>query len=569
MGAELTPRQKEQLAKLDDTITDYELVFREALPPGVRVERFLQDARNALANNPDLANVYAPSVIGGLVTCAQLNLRPHVPALGHAWLIPMKNKNADYRLDATLIVGYKGFTDIGYRDPATTLMGAYVVKEGDAFESWFDGEWHVRYKPNRRDPRRDERPTVDYFAMAKYRGELHVTEPMTHAQMVRHRNKHALTKSGGPWYQHGEFSPEFDEQGKKTMIRARLVKLLPQTIDLVTAAYADEGTRTDDDPHADIMQVTVHPGRDDDDGDAADENGGGQEQAPRPRSVIRLIAERVDGPAADQGTDEPTKAELLDALGSALTAKGVTGPAMLAYASRVLERQVNHPKELNRDEIAKVQDAVTKGLFLNGKTADAPAPQAPPAAENPPQETAQPPAAEPVPEPAHEAEPAPAPAAPEQPQGRPIGGANRATLTKLNTVFGEAGITGNDRFLWLLNNCNVQVTSTAQLTAAKADEAIAKLDRLAQARCEDLKLRIVTVWTDLGGTKDELTPAVCLWVNSNTRRRSKQPVTKLAEVSNVHLDGFLKALSADPGKGQVTPEMYRQAVAAQAQAASQ
>ncbi|MGR6921215.1 recombinase RecT [[Actinomadura] parvosata] len=555
MGAELTPRQKEQLAKLDDTITDYELVFREALPPGVRVERFLQDARNALANNPDLANVYAPSVIGGLVTCAQLNLRPHVPALGHAWLIPMKNKKAGGRLDATLIVGYKGFTDIGYRDPATTRMGAYVIKEGDQFRAWFDGDWHVQYEPNRRDPRRDQRPTTDYFAMAKYRGELHVTEPMTHAQMVRHRDKHALTHSGGPWYEHGEFSPEFDEQGKKTMIRARLIKLLPQVIDLVTAAYADEGTRTDDDPNADIMQVTVHPDREG--GDGADDDGGQQEQ-PRPRSVIRLIAERVDSPTDE---DEASKDALLDTLGTALQSKGVLGPAMLAYASKVLDRQLTHPREMKRDDIRKVLDAVNKNLYLNGQ---ATAPQSTP----PGQETPPPAEPTPAPQPERAADPPQAPPASQQQARRPVGAANRTTLTKLNTLFGEAGITGNDRFTWLAEHIGVQVDSTAQLIAAKADEAIAKLDRLADARREDLARRIYNVWTDLGGRDDEMVPALCLWVNTNTRRRNKPPVTLLDEVSNVHLAAFLAALSADPDKGQITPEAYRAAIATQASTTS-
>ncbi|MCF6467338.1 hypothetical protein FAF44_02775 [Nonomuraea sp. MG754425] len=201
---------------------------------------------------------------------------------------------------------------------------------------------------------------------------------------------------------------------------------------------------------------------------------------------------------------------------------------------------------------------------------EAEAPQTPPAASEPAGAAAEEPVeADIVPDkPERQMDPAPAPpapaqSAPEQPQGRPVGAANRQTLTKLNTLFGEAGISGDARFLWLLNTCNVKVTSTAQLTAAKADEAIAKLEPETQAHREDLKMRVWQVWSDLGGTRDELTPAVCLWVNTNTKRRSKQPVTRLDEVSNVHLDAFLNALSADPGKGQITPDAYRQAVAAQ------
>ncbi|WP_187414105.1 recombinase RecT [Nonomuraea sp. PA05] len=556
MGSDLTPQQKDRLAKLDDQIVEYERVFREALPPGIRIERFLQDAHNALANNPDLANVYAPSVIGGLVTCAQLNLRPHVPALGHAWLIPMRNKKAGGRLDATLIVGYKGLTDIGYRDRDTTMLGAYVVKEGDAFRTWFDdGVWRVQYEPNRRDAGRDQRPTEDYFAIAKYRGEVHVTEPMTHAQMVRHRNKYAMARTSGPWWDSGEHSPEFDEQGKKTMIRARLVKLLPQTIELVTAAYADEGTRTDDDPNADILQVTVHPGRDEDD---ASEEKGGQQPTHQPRSVVALITQRAITDGEQNGDDEPTKQELLANLGTALLNKGINGPAMLAYLSKVLKRQVSDPRELNRDDITKVQAAIGRSLFLDGETPDPPAPQAARPQVQPTEAAASQAASEPPAAPAAESTPGPA----SQKQRRPVGAANRATLTKLNTLFTEAGISDDARFLWLQGACNVEVTSTAQLTVAKADEAIRKLEPEVQARRKDLQVRIVTVWTDLDGTKDELTPALCLWVNANARRR-KQPATSLDDVSNVHLAAFLTALSAAPDKGQITPDAYRQAIAAQ------
>jgi hypothetical protein len=194
------------------------------------------------------------------------------------------------------------------------------------------------------------------------------------------------------------------------------------------------------------------------------------------------------------------------------------------------------------------------------------APQTPPAESKPADMTPeQPVEADLVPDDAPAEKADPAPPAPER--KRPVGAANRQTLTKLNTLFGEAGISGDARFLWLTQNVGVEVTSTSQLIAAKADEAMAKLAPLIDARREDLAWRIYDTWTDLGGTDEEMVPAVCLWVNHNTKRRGK-PVTLLDEVSNVHLDGFHKALCADPGKGQITPDDYRQAIAAQQEGTS-
>ncbi|GGK90681.1 hypothetical protein Ppa06_57670 [Planomonospora parontospora subsp. parontospora] len=451
MGSELSPQQRKGLAALDETIGSYERVFREALPPGVRVERFLQDARNALAQSPELGDCYAPSVIGGLVTCAQLNIRPHIPALGHAWLLPMKNKKADYRLDATLIVGYKGFLDIGYRDPDTTMMAAHVVKVGDEFDTWFDGQWNIKYRPVSED--RDKRHTISYFAMAKFRGETFITEPMTHTQMVRHRAKYAMTRSGGPWWSNGEHSPEFDEQGKKTMIRARLIKLVPQNVQLVAATYADEGTRTDDDPNADILQVTVHPG------DQAEE--GADEPQEQPRSIITLLT-RPEPPG------EPTDQDLLVKLGETLIANGVTGPAMLTYLSTAVGRPISNPGQLTREEITTAQKAIDQRLHLDE--------------QQPPQE------ADPAPEPSPAAEQPPAAeAAPTAQQSQPT--AEPATddrLRELNILFTDCGVTHHtgkgskalndtERFAWLERTIGARVTSTKDLTAEQTEQAIAIL----------------------------------------------------------------------------------------------
>ncbi|TMR90530.1 phage recombination protein Bet [Nonomuraea basaltis] len=241
----------------------------------------------------------------------------------------------------------------------------------------------------------------------------------------------------------------------------------------------------------------------------------------------------------------------LHSLAKLMDAKGVTDK--LAYLHKVFPEEVfSSAADLTAEQAQQVTEALNRGDHLDPEQQEPDEPQ---------EDAAQPSAAEPAAEPASEAEPAPAPPAPEQPQKRPVGAANRTTLTKLNTLFGEAGVSDDARFMWLAQNCNVEVTSTVQLIAAKADEAIRKLEPEVQARCDDLKMRIVTVWTDLGGTRDELTPAVCWWVNANTRRRNKPPVTQIGQVSNVHLDAFLKALSAGPGNGQVTPEHFRQATA--------
>ncbi|MEV4079188.1 hypothetical protein AB0J43_02695 [Nonomuraea fuscirosea] len=196
--------------------------------------------------------------------------------------------------------------------------------------------------------------------------------------------------------------------------------------------------------------------------------------------------------------------------------------------------------------------------FLAGLAAEAPqsspaqpqpvVPQAPPGEE--------PVEADVVPEP-QQSEPAPE-------RQRPVGAANQRTLQRLAIAFGDAGVSDDARFVWLAQNVSVEVTSTSQLTAMKADEAIRKLEPEIQARRENLMERIDTVWADLDGA-DDWPAAVCWWINTQTTgsRRPKRLITHIDQVSNVRLDGFLQALSAPPDAGQVTPDLFRQATAEQ------
>ena len=56
------------------------------MPKGVEAAQLVRDALTAVRTNPKLAECEPNSVLGSLMTCAQLGLRPGV--LGHAWLLP-------------------------------------------------------------------------------------------------------------------------------------------------------------------------------------------------------------------------------------------------------------------------------------------------------------------------------------------------------------------------------------------------------------------------------------------------------------------------------------------------
>ncbi|MGW6499388.1 recombinase RecT [Nonomuraea angiospora] len=201
------------IEEMNDRIGKHTAEFEAALPKGVTVAQLKQDALNSLRATPALATCHAPSVLGGLMTCAQLGLRPGVAGLGHAWLLPMKNWR-EKRTDATLIIGYRGYADLAYRHPRVVAVVSNIVRQGDVFEMDLGADLLTHKMPPLGTPRGS---AIGFYAMANIQGphgtQRILTEPMSLADMQAHRDKFAMAKNKdgivGPWRDH------FDEMGRK------------------------------------------------------------------------------------------------------------------------------------------------------------------------------------------------------------------------------------------------------------------------------------------------------------------------------------------------------------------
>ncbi|TMR92849.1 hypothetical protein [Nonomuraea basaltis] len=123
-------------------------------------------------------------------------------------------------------------------------------------------------------------------------------------------------------------------------------------------------------------------------------------------------------------------------------------------------------------------------------------------------------------------------------------------LRELGVWFGEAGVTihtgkgatkANDeaRFAWIIEHLGVTVTSTKELNAAQVSDATKLLMQQAAARRNDLRQSIVNVWTDLDGSKEELSAVFQQVMN--------KPV---GEASNADYRAFLDKLN----NSEVTPD---------------
>lgn len=277
-GSQDNGGQVEQVKTLAQQLERMLPEFEAAMPRGREATQLVRDAMTCLRTIKNLDRCDPESFLGALMTCAQLDLRPGVASLGHAWPLPYwDNARKGYR--AQLIVGYKGYIELGYRSGRLAGIASRVVREGEEFSIEYreDGDRLV-HKPSYRGLRGE--PVCFYSVARVVNGGYSLTDPMSVEEMQQHRDAHAprdrYGKIVGPW------TDNFVPMGRKTMI-LRNFALLPKSAEMVTAMQADNGIRVDLTPTADAGEVTEQPprmviGAVEDDTDTA--TAGGQGTAP-------------------------------------------------------------------------------------------------------------------------------------------------------------------------------------------------------------------------------------------------------------------------------------------------
>ena len=215
---------------LAEKVRAMETQFALAMPQGAEAAQLVRDALTAIRQTPKLAECDHGTVLGGLMTCAQLGLRPGV--LGQAWLLPFR----DYRqgMVAQLVIGYQGLVELAHRSGRIKSLIGRVVYENDHFDVDYGLDDTLVHKPTMRGPKGGP---VAYYTIAKFSGGGHAFFVMSHDDMLEYRDRHAKSKKG-PW------SSDFEAMALKTTVR-QLAKWLPKSTDLSTAMQADDSVRVD------------------------------------------------------------------------------------------------------------------------------------------------------------------------------------------------------------------------------------------------------------------------------------------------------------------------------------
>ena len=234
--------------------------FALAAPRGVEARQIVRDALTAVSKSPDLLKCTPNSVLGGLMTMAQLGLR--VGVLGHGWILPFWNARAKWTDDngrersgafeAQLVIGYQGLIELAYRSGQIARITAHTVHENDHFDVAYGLEENLTHRP----ATSNRGAAVGYYATVAIKGGASSFYYLTREEAEAYRDRYAMakTKAGaivGPW------KSEFDAMAKKTCVR-QLSKFMPKGTELAVAIAADDTVRVDIDPRADISHVSHH-----------------------------------------------------------------------------------------------------------------------------------------------------------------------------------------------------------------------------------------------------------------------------------------------------------------------
>lgn len=249
-GSQVATRE-EAVNSLSAQIRTMTEQFQLAMPRGAEAAQLVRDAITTLRMTPALATCTPQSVLGSLMTCAQLGLRPGV--LGQAYLLPFYDSRSR-NTKAQLVIGYQGLIELAYRSGKVTSLIARTVYEGDEFDVDYGLNERLVHKPSlKRDPNANP---IWYYAIVKMVNGGHAFMVISHREMLHYRDQYATAKTRdgavvGPW------RDNFEQMAHKTCVR-QLARWMPKSTDLATALEVDESVRVDVSPDADASAASYH-----------------------------------------------------------------------------------------------------------------------------------------------------------------------------------------------------------------------------------------------------------------------------------------------------------------------
>lgn len=219
-----------------DLLEEHKPQVEAALPRHLDVDRFMRLILTECRTIPHLLDCSFPSLMSGVMKCAQLGLE--TGPLGLAYLLPFySNKLGSY--ECTFILGYRGIINLARRGGDIKDIAAREVCEKDDFEIEYGLDERLVHRPkmtDRGDP-------IAYYGIARFTDGGHHMLVLSKDDIEARRSR-SKAKDNGPW------RTDYDAMARKTVIRA-MAPYLPLTTESAEA-IADEREYIDEIPLADM-----------------------------------------------------------------------------------------------------------------------------------------------------------------------------------------------------------------------------------------------------------------------------------------------------------------------------
>ena len=195
--------------------------FAEALGSGQQAKRFIGSVLLVVSQSDRLMECTPQSIMVSGVRAATLKLSVD-PSLGHAYIVPYKNKGIP---TATFIIGYKGLKQLAYRTGQYAFINEKIVYDGQTIEEDdFSGIQRVRGIPTTYG--KDGWKPIGYWMGFELKNGFRQTFYMTIEEVLAHAQRYSKTydKVKKQFYSDSLWHTDFDVMAIKTVIRLGLSK---------------------------------------------------------------------------------------------------------------------------------------------------------------------------------------------------------------------------------------------------------------------------------------------------------------------------------------------------------
>lgn len=223
--------------------------IERALPQHMTPERMARMTLTALRNNPKLQKADKYSLMGSIITAAQLGLEPNTP-LQECFIIPYWN-NKNKRYDAQFQFGYRGIIALAHRSGKYRSIYAHAVDQADEFSYNYGLHQDLTHVPA------DEPTghTTHFYAVYHLDNGGYDFRVWSRDQVLEHAKHYSQSwdKDSGGFKKDSAWNTAFDSMACKTVL-IDLLRYAPKSVEIEKALSSDSRSFTvnPDNPDMDV-----------------------------------------------------------------------------------------------------------------------------------------------------------------------------------------------------------------------------------------------------------------------------------------------------------------------------